>query len=452
MNTLANKLSMLFSHIKRWSQRTDLIILLLSAILIRVIFLAASNNQGGIDRVLESCFDCRHFLHSAFLLAQGTEFPEHASFTYGPGYLYFLALLIRILGYHQLLLILINILISSLSCLLIYRLSMILIKSYTVSIIAGWLACLSYTSITYSCVTMSDTFYFFLFTLALLFFLYALKTEKWSLFIVASLLFAYAALTRSIGQFWPIVLIIISVIWIFQRLRRDELTKSKVMKLYIKTCIPVIIIFVVSLVWIIRNHQVHGVYTLAITSSNGPANVAATTIERLTGKYSKETMQEWIDECPGAQEHLGQLFTCWQNHAANTFDTLGIEMIKTYISIFFINLNEINRFHRVLIPDFNHITIPLEKFIIHNGLNYIYFFAAIAGLVILIWRRHFWAAVILGGVYFYHTCMIGAFRWQGARYALPTQIAADIFIAITILFIIHHAVRIVASDYQQPPI
>ena len=101
-------------------------------------------------------------------------------------------------------------------------------------------------------------------------------------------------------------------------------------------------------------------------------------------------------------------------------------MIKTYISLDWENLNEINYMHRILVPEYNGVTIPMESWIMRHRLNYLNFILSMAGLVILLATGRARIAVVLGSIYFYYAVMIGAFRWQYSRYFFPILYTASL--------------------------
>ena len=92
-----------------------------------------------------------------------------------------------------------------------------------------------------------------------------------------------------------------------------------------------------------RNYRVHGVATLAITSANGPANLVAITMERLTGKGSNEVLGQWVQEYQKAtgktEVPLGELFRLYSQKARQGIDSLGWKVYATYLSVVWENLN-----------------------------------------------------------------------------------------------------------------
>lgn len=420
-------------------RRRDLIILLLAALTLRAMMFTASYAQVGTSGVFDHCFDCKMYYTMGQAIASadyaGAEF---GFFNYGPGYGYFMALNVWLFGARPVMIIMVNIILSSLSCLLIYFLAMRLIRSYAVAIVAGGLLALSYTSILLSCCTLSDTFFFFLFLSALLVYLRALDNGSWMMFVLAGLLTGASVLTRSVGQFWFLMMIILAAL---VALRGDDLTimhRFRRRELVIKAGAAILIIFIMTGAWMARNYRVHGVATPAITSAIGPANLVAITMERLTGKGSNEVLGQWVQEYLTAtgktEAPLGELFKLYTQKARQGIDSLGWRVYATYFSVMWGNLNEINYFHRLLIPQQDGFTIPIERKIKTSGENYLSFILSMAGLVILLWRRQLHAAMTLGGIYLYFASMIGFFRWAGSRYFFPGQIAAVILIAVALVW------------------
>jgi len=427
-------------------RRGDLIAVFFVALTLRLILLAAGNDQAGTNQVLNNCFDCNLYLNMAKSIAYGIGNYENGFFYFGPGYACFLALIVPVFQSHVVPIILVNIFISSLSCLLIYVLAMKLTRSYAVAIVAALLAATSYTSIALSCLILSDTFYFFIFILALLIYLEALESGKWVWYILAGIMVGVAALIRSVGQFWPVVMIIIAVASYMGHRRTEPFRHPAIGKFATQVAVAIIISVTIMSVWMVRNHRVHGVYSMAITSAIGPANLAAIAIERRSGKEANETMQGWVhdylQETGESQIALGDQFRLYVDRAEKVADSLGWWTIgKTYLSLVWKNLNEISYHHRLLIPKCDSFTIPIEYGVKDFYLNYANFVFSMLGLVILIWRRRYRIAVILGSVYCYYAAMIGSLRWQGSRYFFPGQIAWAILVAISLVFLIGYIVK-----------
>ncbi len=434
-------------------RRGDLIFIFFLALTLRLIMFAASNDQAGTKGVMENCFDCNLYLNTAKSVAYGTGDFENGFFYFGPGYPYFLAANVLLLASRVVPIIIVNILISSLACLLIYLLAMKLTRSYPTAVVASLLSATSYTSINLSCYILSDTLYFAVFLSGLLIYLHALDTGKWFHYIAAGIVVGLAALIRPVAQFWPLMMIVIGVASYMSFRRSDPGRYMPARRFAARVAVAVLIALAIISSWMIRNYKVHGVYTMAMTSANGPANLAAVTIERLTGTYSKEVMQSWYTERLEAENKpqltLGEHFKLYLEKAGEITDTLRWEVVKTYFSILWVNLNDINFLHRHLIPRCSYFTIPMEQYIHDHYLNYLNFVFSMFGLVILIWRRRYRIAVILGGLYFYYAAMIGFLRWQGSRYFFPGQMAWAVLVAITLVFLGGYLFKALNSLYRR---
>jgi len=418
-------------------RRGDLLAILILALLLRLTLLAASNDQVGTAKVLEDCWDCRAYINAALYLEGQAAGAGHYLFYYGPGYPYFLALINIFFNSHPVPLLVFNIALSALSCLLIYSLAIRLTESYPLAVIAALLSAISYTSIMLSCVIMSDTFYFFIFLSGLIIYLKGLSDWRWRWFILSGFLVGAAILTRSIGQFWPLVMIIIAAVYIRGHRKSGPTPPRAISNMLVKVSVAVMIPIIILSAWMVRNYQVHGVFALAITSANGPASLAAQTIERLEGTPANQTMTGWVEEYKGATGRsslaLGEVFRVYSTRGWETLDTLKWEAAKTYFMILWENLNSINFLHRLLVPRCGYFMFPVEIFIGDHYLNCLCFVLSMLGFLILLLRRKFQTALVLACVYGYYASMLGFYRWQYSRHFLPGQIAWAILIAIVIV-------------------
>jgi len=143
--------------------RRDLWLLFLLAIALRFTMLLLSLQQIGAEKLLETSPDTINYVNAAKGILEGTAYYEKAILGFGPGYASFLALNFIIFGFGSTPVIVVQILLSGIACLMIYRLSMVLTRSYATSFIAALLAATSYTSISLSCLLLSDSLFYFLF-------------------------------------------------------------------------------------------------------------------------------------------------------------------------------------------------------------------------------------------------------------------------------------------------
>jgi 4-amino-4-deoxy-L-arabinose transferase-like glycosyltransferase len=427
---------------KLWKpfRRGDLFAVFALAVILRLAVFAASNDQIGTQKVLDDCFDCRLYLNMANAITAGTPGNyENGFFYFGPGYAYWLALNNLLFHGHPIPIIIVNILVSALSCVLIYLFAMVLVRSYPVALIAACLAAVSYTSIMLSCLLMSDTVYFFIFTSGLIIYLKALTDGGWSKFALAGVLAGAAILTRSVGQFWPMMMIVIAAVYAYKRPGMAFPHSFRRKELVARVAVAVAIPLVITTVWMFRNYKTHDVFAMGITSANGPGNLAAVTLERMTGRPAPEIMKDWIDyymNVNGKSEvTLGETFKIYASRGRWAIDTLKWETFKTYRMLVWDNLNRISYLHRQLLPAANEVTIPLEMKLMESPIHYLNFALSMIGFILLLYTRKFRVAGVLATIFLYYAAMLGFYRWQYSRHFFPGQIACAVLIAYTIVWL-----------------
>jgi hypothetical protein len=412
----------------------DLLALFMLALFVRGVVLWTAISQLGIDSFLTSTPDTTNYLAAARALIEHSNAAENILFTFGPGFPYLLSIYLRVFGESPLPFLIIQIVLSSLSCLLIYRLSRQLLGDYLISILAGVIAAFSLTSISLSCLILSDTAYFFLFLLSLVLFINGIKSGGWWRFVISGLLLGAAILTRSIGQFWPLALVVIAVI-----LSRENKMVFKVHSvLKSRRVRQIIICLVISLCpmigWILRNGSVNGVYALAKTSAGGPANVAAMTLERQTGRPYREIESGWYQQALQVankqQLSAAEEFSLLRSKTTEVFSSSPLSMVRVYAHQTWENLTERDYLHLDLLPKLSQAT--LARIGIFNR-GHAFVWLSLAGLAALIWKRRFTPALILGLLFLYYASMIGFTKWQGSRLFYPGLIPGAVLCAMALV-------------------
>ncbi len=429
---------MIKSFLLKCYQRRDLRNLFVLAIILRLLFCYESLHQVGVASAALSSPDAVEYVGMARSVIDGTDVAERWFFTFGPGYAYFLCFWMFLLGERLFLLILLNILLSSISCLLVYRLGKMITGSYAVGMVAGVLAAMSYTSITLSSTLLSDSLYFFLFTASLVLLLQALENDRWRTYLLVGALVGAAALTRGIGQFWPIMMILVMI---SVRVSKYGLTSVSGFfsrrKSFLKpaVCVLVSVLFIGA--WVLRNNSVHGVPVLTMSGTVGLAKVAGLTLERIEGTPFKEIQIRRVAEFK-ARTGIEKLTPSDYNRALlestkQVFSEHTGEMLETYRYWTWRNMNEISYFHRTLLPEFNPTLIPLEETIKKYYLNYVCFALSVLGLLLLLFKRKFLAATILGLIYIYYVPLVGLTAHQGSRIFFPAQASWAILVAVVLV-------------------
>nr|MBN2278167.1 glycosyltransferase family 39 protein [candidate division Zixibacteria bacterium] len=409
-----------------------------------------SLNQIGYDGLMYASPDAKLYVNMGKSLVNGTNSFEHGFFIFGPGFAYFLASFFKLFGKGLFPYILFQIIVSGMSCLLIYRLCMELTDSYRISILSAILAVISYTSITLSIVILSDTVYMFVFLLSLIYLVRGLRKMRWRYFIICGFFAGLAGLIRSIGQFWPLMILLMGIPYYhfqYRRLKSGAKMKTVVFRLVTAAIIATLIMSF----WVIRNYRVHDIPALASAGVMGAAKVAALSLEKIENRPMAEIRREWITEYTGHPEStavsLEESFHIEIDKTRETFFKHPGPMLRRYIGLTWDNLNATNFYHRILLPQCQFL-LKLEHKINHYDLNFLNFWISLTGMVVLIIRRQFRVLIILGGVYIYYALLIGFNPWQGSRVFFPGQIAWTMLISIVLVNLYDFLKKYLARRYS----
>ena len=386
---------------------------------------------------MTSCPDTINYVTCAQGIISGSADQERGLFAFGPGYAAWLAGLFWLFGARALPVLLIQILLSSLSCVLVYGLAIRLTKSRAIAFIAGLLSAAGITSSVLSCYLLSDTLYVFLFALAFYVTLVGIKSESHLCLAVSGFLFGLSVLVRSIGQFWFVgLLVIVGTMLIRKPEFRQRFRTSRPLASGLALLFGMFLLVQVG--WMARNRVVHGIWTNAFTSAGGPATVAALSLHPTDEWNFRATIDQWNQEY--LLNHNVKTMTMEQNYgwlqhkAGQTFSACPGCVIKTYLKFAWTNLNDVDYLHEDLLPASRSVTNKVQNFVRSNHLNYLSFELSMIGLGILLLVKKFRLFIILATLYGYFLAMIGAFPWQGSRYFYPGQLAADILTAIVMVF------------------
>lgn len=416
--------------------RFDLIAIFLIAFTIRAILLTLSISQIGCDGIMDSTPDGILYVNMAGDILSGTDNYEHGFLTFGPGFAYCLAIFWGIFGKGLFPFILFQVFVSSLSCLLIYWLAILLTRSHSVAILAGLFAVLSHTSILLSIVLLSDTLYFFLFLFSLILLIIGLEKNRRRYFAASGFLMGIAILFRSLGQFWPLMIILIILLFPKEQTSSGVIEKSARRKLLLQSLTAVAIsVFIVSL-WVMRNFIIHDIPVVTSASANGSAKLVGVVIENIYDRPPAEIWHGWekeyMDNHEVNQMTLKDSYLFYHSMAFATLSNHPWQTIKAYFHLLWENLNDIDYIHRSLYPKYKAKTIRWEYLIKNLKLNYLSFVFSIIGTVMLLVKRHYRALIVLVAVYFYYMLLLGFGRWQGSRLFYPGEIASSILASFAI--------------------
>lgn len=221
----------------------------------------------------------------------------HRAITYfGPGYPCFLSLAGLPCGLKPICLITVQVVLSACGSVLLAMFAFRLTGNRTVSLVVGFLNACSLLSIMLSCFMWSETLLFVLTTSAFVTLLSGLQSNRSMPFIFSGLLFSVALLTRSLGQYLPLIAAFLSILYVFHPVQKSNVS---IWRRLWRPGLTVIIPVLVSLVWIARNEKFdnHSYLTLAIPHGIGKVvRLVWTETDGITYEQADQRFREELEQ------------------------------------------------------------------------------------------------------------------------------------------------------------
>lgn len=357
---------------------------------------------------------------------------ESGIFTYGPGNVWYLAAVLWLSKGSIFGVLIMNLLLSSLACVFVYVVTDLLLESRPLATLAALLSAVSITGIEMAPMALSENPFISLFALGNLLFLAGFKRPSIALAGLAGLCLGASILIRPVAQFWPLVILVWAVAIASPFPFRLEFVRQYIgARLpHLALCIGVILICIVG--WSARNLEKHDAFALAFSSAGGPANVAALTAGEKLDKPYKEVIAQWLIACDAADGPgvftIGDRFRCLNVNARQVLRQHSLDLIRVWLELTWVNINEITYLHRLLLPDDG--LIGYEYRVKDRRLQYLPFSLALLGIGTLLVLGRFRAMFLLGSWYFYFALLTGFTLYQGSRLMYPAYFAGDIRIAV----------------------
>jgi len=419
------------SSLRQFLQRRDLQYLFLFAFILRLCYLMLMLGQLNAEQILSLSSDTVEYVGAAESLA-GFEFEcRRAFWIFGPGYSLFLAPVFLLFGIHPFPPLVIQAILSSLICLMLYRLGHELTGSKAVGYIAGILSAVSFTSISLSNYLLSDTLFFFVFLWGNLAFIVGIRSRKRSYFVFSGICVGGAALIRSLAQFWPVALLLF--IFVLPLYRPLGLPRHGRLQLLKKAWLAPVIAGIIISGWIARNYVIHSVPTMALAGSHGLSKLAAATEAKIQGgvlvdvlvsraeQYKKQLGKDDLTEAEQYDLRMWHFREALSEHPG--------KMLAMYLGLIRENALAVNDLYLLQMPRFrNSIGGILESYK-NRYMHYSVLVLSGLGLLALAIRRQWLPFVYLGAFLLYMLAMIGFVLWQGSRPFFPAQMAWTILAA-----------------------
>jgi 4-amino-4-deoxy-L-arabinose transferase-like glycosyltransferase len=423
-----------------WKQiagRKGLIILLSVALMVRLLYLFVMVGEVTGSQLLGLAPDTVRYVQIGQAISGNGPGDEDALVVFGPGYGFFLGLVFLLCGVSPYPILILQIIISSLGCLLLYKLGRELTDSKAAGLIAGYLSAFSFTSVSLANYILSDCLFFFLFLLGNVLFLLGLRHNRIWWHVGAGVSVGAAILVRSIGQFWPVVML--ALVFVLPPHTRGRSWLAGRLAVLKKAYIAPLIALVIMGGWMTRNYVRYGVPFLAFTGAGGPARLALAAISQAENREQGEIRDAWLDDYK--QAHGLDSLTWGDEYRAYTEAVRGTvqrylwAMLDEYRKLIWENIGAMNELYHSQIPLHKDEIAEVMNRMKGYGLHYAAFCLGLVSGMIMLWRRRWRLLIFLGMVYVYFALMVGFTRWQGSRLFYPGQIAWSVAIGFLVIAI-----------------
>jgi 4-amino-4-deoxy-L-arabinose transferase-like glycosyltransferase len=414
--------------INRPFPRIDLWVIWLAALSLRLLYLWLTTIQFGFDKLTKCAPDTFLYRAIATHFLTGTGDVTDYLLKGGPGYGMMLAVIRWLFGDNLLWPILANVLLGSLAPVAIYLLAHLLIRSRAVSLIAGSICALSFTSLSMSNSILTDQPFFTIHAFTLVAFVWGFQTGKTKWFLIAGFLAGIATLIRSSGEFWPWIFLLIACAIPMQpafRSRWEMIRRASVTPL-------IMLIFILG--WSARNYNETGIFTF---NTNGLYALRGYLLnqavcEHTPGCVWKDQGLAWSIEDGDKTAPPSVAYARAKARVKSIIQEHPDWVMQTYFTVLTDNVRNMNNFMYQHLPAFRPFTI-----FVYDQLKrwfwVVLIFLSLAGVVRLLIVGNQLAAYLLGAGYGYFTLVAGLSMFQGSRLHYPAEMAAAILIAYSLV-------------------
>jgi len=402
-----------------------------TAIVLRLIFLAFMYVQLGSEEIVKIIPDIVKYINAAdYILYQNTDGVFNL-YLVGPGYPVFLAIFRLIFGNAVWPILAVQILLSSVSCVLIYRIGLLLLNNSRISFPAGLIAAVSITSISLSNIVLTESLFFFLFSLSLFLLLKGFDSGGWPDFILSGIFGGLSVLVRSVTQFFPILIIFFAVII---PITRQSITRKQ---LIAKSIVSALLIILIAGAWGLRNQSRHDIFTVSGTGViAAKVYLAAAVVHHYNPDTNFLRLKDSLFEpqiINGRPETIRERHLGAQSFVRKVFKEHPGRFVKTYLSNIWDNITVGSYLHHMQLPEFKSTFRYLEKRVSRNNRSPIIPILTLAGFIILLLKNSKPAALVLLLIYLYYAILSGVTFWQTSRIFYPAQVSWAILVSVSLV-------------------
>jgi len=418
------------ANLGQYTPLRPLLIVFLISLVVRLAIFWFMLGQVDEPHIRTVTPDVKHYIIASEHILRDFDFSHYDLDGFGPGYPAYIALLRAVFADDARIMVGFNLLVSALGSLLLGLLAWHLTGDHRVAWLASLIHALSPSSIFLATTLLSDTVYFTLLAAGLFLFVLALKSDRKWLYILCGVWFGVAPLVRSIGTFFPAVLLVIA--WAFLR-RRPIISSRHFRRFPVGPVVTVALAFALLWGYTLRPREA-GEPPISYAAYNGLFKVTAKIRSELNGTtYDKGLEDSYRAMDDMKQEKQCGLMEAFMLCSQAEFSRCAREHPLVTASVIVNNAwNNSNSEISVVsasLPAWGADWREWEKRLERYKLNYRHVVFALIGMVLLIFRRRWDLVWIVGTIYAYFYLTNAFVMGQGNRPFYPGMIAWSILAA-----------------------
>jgi hypothetical protein len=395
----------------------------IAALVVRAFYLWAAVGQIGAAALLTLSPDVSQYVSAASAIAGHFRFDTDGVVIFGPGYPAFLGAVIWILGMRAVALAVVHIILSSLGAALLTLFAYRLTHNRSVAIVAGVINAVSLTSVALSAAFLSDTLFVVLVLIGLLALTTGFEQGRFRWYVLAGVILSAALLARSVAMFLLVIVAVMALVYPTPPFGASMLSRKRMLTGAALACL---IMLAVGTAWTIRNHSRYGFAQIAFSVPHG--------ISRLTCLAETDGTSDAITQCVdqwtiAAQQASGEksFFGRYNTRAMAEFWSVArnrpFHLARTYLDNVKNNITCESEMQYAQLPQWRPGFETVTRVIYKKGLQYRAIVLALAGVVILLYRRQYRLVAMAGVIGVCFAASAGFSLWQGSRIFYPGQIA-----------------------------
>lgn len=414
--------------------------ILIISFAIRIGYLVIVLSQSPIAQIASFPPDTRRYIQLANDFYNLSISDESNLYMTGFGYALFIAAMFLVSGKSLLFALIAQTLLASFSTVILYKIGYLISRNRLLAVIAAGINATSFTSLGLSTSFLTETVFFFLLISSIYIFIKTTEKPTAKRYILLSILVAYAAFTRAVGQFIP--LIFFAAVLLTPR-RYFEVSKIKLVKY---TVLSMMISIILMMAWAYRNYVVNDTFVLAGTGSGAAgiylaARVAADRSDSLSVYGYRKRFREELAEWKNRSLTYGQINERFFQRLKTLFREDPISFINIYFHTVWENITVFDLYGHFRLPKYKKQLAYWTQLAVSYRITELMLCLSILGLFFLFYRGKVFAALLLALLYIYFVLLSGFTYWQGSRILYPAQASWALLIAAALFYPLSYAYR-----------